>query len=220
MPLASPPPATTPPDDQNTLLRALIPLAAAGDVKAFEQVYQLTARGLLARVRGIVGESLAEDVLSDVYLQVWSSLATFDCERGQPVAWMLTIARTRALDRVRAEVRLHGGSVFVHPAHPAMDASHCDGPEQLLDAHQSHQSVRDCLARLNAEERAVLVLAYFRDCSVSEIAAHLSMPLGTVKSLIRRAQIKLRKALAAQVAGTALPSGSPSVGAASLQALP
>jgi RNA polymerase sigma-70 factor (ECF subfamily) len=192
-------------DDPNSVLRPLMAFAAAGDVKAFDQIYRLTARWLLARVRGIVGEFLAEDVLSDVYLQAWRSLGSFDGARGEPMAWLLTIARTRALDRLRAEIRSHGGSLFTATADECADAGHTDGPEQLLSTSQSRRLVLECLARLNASERTVLGLAYFRDCSDTEIASHLGMPLGTVKSLIRRSQIKMRRALISQ--GTRLATG-------------
>jgi RNA polymerase sigma-70 factor (ECF subfamily) len=185
-------------DDLNTLLQTLMAPAAAGDVKAFEQVYKLTARVLLSRVRAIVGESLAEDVLSDVYLQVWRSLATFDIARGDPIAWLFMIARTRALDRLRAEVRSHGGTLFTSAVDDDTDEGHTEGPEQMLASRQSRRSIHHCLEKLNATERTVLGLAYFRDCSDSEIAAHLGMPLGTVKSVIRRSQVKIRKALTAQ----------------------
>jgi RNA polymerase sigma-70 factor (ECF subfamily) len=195
-------------DDRNALLRPLIGPAAAGDTNAFERIYELTARPLLARVRAIVGESLAEDVLSDVYLQVWRGLDRFDAVRGEPMAWLLMIARTRALDRLRAEVRCHGGRRFAPDA--GEEAGHTDGPEEALSRSQSSASLRACLAGLNATERAVLALAYFRECSNSEIAADMGLPLGTVKSLIRRAQIKMRGVLApadapsaaAQVAST------------------
>jgi RNA polymerase sigma-70 factor (ECF subfamily) len=186
------------PDHLNTLLRAVMAPAAAGDVKAFEQIYKLTAKWLLARVRGIVGQSLAEDVLSEVYLQAWRSLATFDLTRGEPVAWLLMIARTRALDRLRVEIRSHGGTLFMAQVDEGVDAGLSEGPEQLLASIQSRRSVQECLELLNATERAVLGLAYFRDCSDSEIALHLGMPLGTVKSVIRRSQIKMRRVLTAQ----------------------
>lgn len=182
-------------EDRNHLLRRLMGPAARGDVEAFEALYNATARWMLMRVRRIVGDSLAEDVLSDVYLQVWRRLGSFDADRGQPLAWLMTIARSRALDRLRAERQSHGG-LLCAPA--AAEQGHCDGPEELLARRRSRDLLHAGIAALSAKERVVLGLAYFRECTQAEIATLTGLPLGTVKSLLGRSQQKLRRALAYQ----------------------
>lgn len=181
--------------DRNDMLRRLMGPAARGDVAAFEALYNATARWMLVRVRRIVGPSLAEDVLSDVYLQVWRRLDSFDAERGEPLAWLMAIARSRALDRLRSERTSHGGAAFASAGGGAVEQSHSDGPEELLALAQSWASLHACLSRLSAKEQAVLAFAYFQDYTHAEIAALTGIPLGSVKTLITRSQQKLRKAL-------------------------
>jgi len=178
----------------NEHLRRLIIQARCGDVDAFEQLYLATCRWLLARVRRLVGDSLAEDVLADAYLQIWRTLPTFDGARGEPMAWMVTIARTRALDRLRAERMVHGGLAGAAQAGDE-DQGHSHGPEQILELLQLRESVHDSLAGLTTKERMVLALAYFGDFSQREIASQTGLPLGSVKSLMSRSQQKLRNKL-------------------------
>lgn len=112
----------------NSMLKVTICAAALGDIASFAGLYESTASWLLRLVRRITGPQDAEDVLADVYLQVWRSLPEYDDKRGEPLAWLATIARSRALDRLRTERRRHGG----HPqaAGPAVDKeSDNAGPE-------------------------------------------------------------------------------------------
>lgn len=186
--------------DRNRSLKTLIRNAAAGDIAAFETLYNNTAGWLLARVRRIVGESHAEDVLAEVFLQVWRSLPTYQETRGEPLAWLATIARSRALDRVRTEVRSHGGHLEA-PATPEIEESHDAGPEQLLAVAERDRLLRISMGALSAKEQLVLGMAYFRDCTQNEIAALTGLPLGSVKTLMTRSQQKLRVSFtAAQVA--------------------
>jgi RNA polymerase sigma-70 factor (ECF subfamily) len=178
-------------------LRALIEAAARGDMKAFSLLYDETAPWLLARVRRIVGEAFAEDVLAEVYLQAWRGLGEFDPLRGNAMVWLATIARSRALDRLRHE-RARSGA---QPPVPWDDAqgdlpSEAPGPEQQLAHRQAWRQLEGAMARLlSARERMVLGLAYFRDHSHSEIALITQLPVGTVKTLLTRSQQKLRAAL-------------------------
>lgn len=170
--------------------------AAGGDARAFEAFYDGTVRYALALVRRIAGQALAEDVLSDCYFQAWRDARRFDPARGSPLTWLLTMARSRALDRLRQETLRHGGQAGA----PAFDADETEaapspGPEQLLESVEACSRLHSALAQLSANERWVLGLAYFRDHSQSEIASLTGLPLGTVKSLINRAQHKLREVL-------------------------
>jgi RNA polymerase sigma-70 factor, ECF subfamily len=177
-------------------LAALLAAAAGGDARAFESFYSATARQALGLVRRVAGDAHAEDILSDCYFQAWRDASRFDPQRGSALGWLLTIARSRALDRMRQETLRHGGLSGA----PEFDADASQpsiepGPEQLLESMQSQSRLHAALAGLSANERWVLGLAFFRDCSQSEIAECTGLPLGTVKSLVTRAQHKLRETL-------------------------
>ena len=184
--------------EENRHLAALIGQARNGDTDAFEQLYRRTARWLLSHVRKLVEDGLAEDVLADVYLQVWKGLATYDEQRAPPGVWLAMIARSRALDHLRGEKR----TAHAHEnarMEASMEADEAQGPEQLLTRSQRASLLHLCLGStgLSAEERTVLGLAYFREHTQGEIAAITGWPLGTVKGMLARSQEKLRARMAA-----------------------
>jgi RNA polymerase sigma-70 factor (ECF subfamily) len=136
-----------------------------------------------------------EDLLADAYFQAWREAARFDVERGSAVTWLLTLVRSRALDLLRRrrsshEVEDEGDS------HPEA-ASDAPGPDELLSGTQAGTRLHAALVQLSSNERWVLGLAYYSDLSHREICDQTGLPLGTVKSLILRAQGKLREQLAA-----------------------
>lgn len=191
-------------EERNRALKVMITAAARGDVPAFEALYDSTASWLLGRIRRITGDAHAEDVLAEVYLQVWRSLAIYDDSRGQPLAWLATIARSRALDKLRTERRCHGGQLDA-PSDPEDEASHDVGPEELLAIAERDCLLKLSLGALSPKEQLVLGMAYFRDCSQTEIATLTGMPLGSVKTLMTRSQQKLRRSIGAALAGRGLP---------------
>ena len=133
----------------------------------------------------------SDDVLQEVFLQVWRRAGTFDEARGRAFTWLATIARSRALDRLRAagsRARL-AEEAALEQADEASDAA--------LDALNSETNalVRDALAELTDEQRKVLLLAYFEGLTQTEIAGRLGDPLGTVKTRMRSGLIKLRELL-------------------------
>lgn len=167
---------------------------ARGDAAAFEAYYDATFgyAELVAR-RYLRGDD-CDDLLADVYFEVWRTAPRFDPARGSPVTWLLLLVKSRALDALRQKT--------THPSvqededgddEIAAEAS-CD-PAELLWRRQCDSRLHDALAGLSAAERWVLGLAYFRELSHSQIAAATAMPLGTVKSLIHRAQLRLRQTL-------------------------
>ncbi|MBS1810517.1 MAG: sigma-70 family RNA polymerase sigma factor [Acidobacteria bacterium] len=173
---------------------------AAGDQTALAQFYDLTNRlafGLILRILG--DRSTAEEVLLDVYTQVWRQAGNYSRERGTPLAWLMTIARTRALDRLRSgrqESKRKESLEVVADAH-SFEAS----PEETTVGNEHQRLVRRALASLPAEQRQIIELAYFSGLSHSEIAAHLGQPLGTVKTRMRLGMIKLKELLAPIMAG-------------------
>jgi RNA polymerase sigma-70 factor, ECF subfamily len=196
----------TPADDGAALreaeaaeLAALLTASAAGDARAFENFYHLTVRHASAVVRRIVGDNHLEDVLSDTYFQAWREAARFEAQRGSARGWLLSMARSRALDRLRQESVRHGGLQGAPDPSEREDEDHGQpGPDALLESTEARTQLHAAVARLSANERWVLGLAYFRDLNHSEIAALTELPLGPVKSRISRAQHKLRDTLCAR----------------------
>lgn len=176
-------------------LIALVQRVAQGDQGALATLYDHTNRliyGLIMRVLGDV--STAEEVLLDVYTQVWRQAATYDTGRGSPLAWLTTIARSRAIDRLRSGWQEQQRR---EPLDIISDApTHEANPEETTVASERQRFVRAALAKLAPEQREVIELAYYGGLSHSEIAARLKQPLGTVKTRTRLGMIKLREALA------------------------
>ena len=172
----------------NDLLHAV----ARGDESALAACYdryRLILFGLILRI--LHDREEAEDVLQEAFLQVWRRAADFDETRGRAFTWLVTIARSRALDRLRS-----AGS-RARLGEEAAQASRDDVGDAAVDAVKSETgaTVRRALAELPEEQRRTLFLAYFEGLTQTEIAARLGDPLGTVKTRMRSGMIKLRELL-------------------------
>lgn len=178
-------------DAMDMQLRGWIACASTGNLAAFESLYRATAGTLLKHIRHLC-RGHEEDVLADTYLQAWQSLRTFDCDRGSALAWLRMIAVSRARDCMRRERVRHGGSDLTFDYDP--DGQRCDGkgPEQTLNDSQQHTLLHAAMGLLRPKQQQVIGLAYFNDHSHSEISDSTGIPLGTVKTLIRRSHISLR----------------------------
>jgi RNA polymerase sigma-70 factor, ECF subfamily len=177
-------------------LSVLVVAAANGDAKSFEAFYERTVHYASAIARRIVGNNHLEDVLSEAYFQAWRDAARFDASRGNAMAWIVTITRTRALDRIRLENVRHGGLSGAPDAEAQdIEDDQTPGPDTLLEQIQAASALHTAIRTLSANERWCLSLAYYRDLSHQEIASLTGLPLGTVKSLINRSQQKIRELL-------------------------
>ncbi len=136
----------------------------------------------------------AEDIVEETFWQAWRGAARFDAERGAVGTWLLTICRSRALDRLRAR-RRRPEDTNIDDIPPAEDP-HGD-PMSAMVTNETGRIVRAALAELPVEQRQALVLAYFKGLSQSEIAEQTGQPLGTIKTRIRLAMVKLREKLGA-----------------------
>lgn len=184
---------------EGAVLRELLEQIAAGEASALAALYERTVDRLNALVQRIVRiEADADDVLSEVYRQVWERPRQYTAERGPVLAWLYVIARTRSIDLVRRRRVLV--DIEVTPL-GAMDASvvseRVEAPE-LLAALQAGTALHAALRDLSAEQRQMLELSFFRGLSHLEISEQTGLALGTVKSHIRRGQQAMRKALEAR----------------------
>lgn len=175
-------------------LLALFERIRKQDQKALAALYDQTVGrvyGLALRVSR--NEAAAEEIAEDVYMQVWRSADTYSEERGHPLAWMMIITRSRALDYLR---RRDPAESHPEPETLADYADSADDPGQLLENLQSGTALHAAIAELPAIQRQLLALAFFQGLSHSEIADHARLPLGTVKTHLRRALLALREMLA------------------------
>jgi RNA polymerase sigma-70 factor (ECF subfamily) len=152
--------------------------------------YRAILFGLLQRI--LNNREEAEDVLQEVFWQVWRRAGDFDEERGRPFTWLVTLARSRAIDRLRSLASRE--RVAVASVLETVD----EVSDAATDAFKSEQRglVASALAQLPEEQKRPLMLAYFDGLTQSEIAASLGAPLGTVKTRMRTGMIKLRELLA------------------------
>lgn len=172
-------------------LRLWIAQVVEQDENALASLYDAMAGrvyGLALRITRNV--QTAEEVVEDTFWQIWRQAPRFDPARGNATAWMLTMTRSRALDALRR----------VDPAMPDTEFGEhevdlADGPEEQLAHSQAGKQLNAALARLEPLPRQLVALAFFRGLSHEEIATHTGLPLGTVKSHIRRALIRLRDTL-------------------------
>jgi RNA polymerase sigma-70 factor (ECF subfamily) len=173
----------------------LLKAVASQDEAALAQLYdryRVILFGLLMRI--LNNREEAEDVLQEVFLQVWRRAADFDENRGRPFTWLVTMARSRGIDRLRTLASRE--RVVVAGAKEETEAV----SDAASDAFRSEQRslVTSALAQLPDEQQRPLILAYFDGLTQTEIAARLGAPLGTVKTRMRTGMMKLREMLAGQ----------------------
>jgi RNA polymerase sigma-70 factor (ECF subfamily) len=173
---------------------SLIKSVASGDQSALSTLYDTTSRLVFGLVVRIVSDrETAEEVLLDVFTQVWRQASSYDTKRGAPLAWLMTIARSRAIDRLRSGKHDQQNK---EPLDSIGEVSATGAtPEETTVNSERQRLVRAALDTLSPEQREVIELAYYSGLSHSEIALKLGQPLGTVKTRTRLGMIKLRDTL-------------------------
>jgi RNA polymerase sigma-70 factor (ECF subfamily) len=181
--------ATGPRDDG--AMCELVARIVDADQKALAALYDATVSQVYRLARNITRNlQCAEDVTEDVYWQVWRQAPRFDRRRGPVIAWLLTLSRSRALDHLRRR-----DEAVPHPETQTLAGETADSqnnPAARLSASESERSLNAALERLDPLPRQLLALAFYRGLSHDEIAQQTRLPLGSVKSHIRRALIALR----------------------------
>lgn len=176
---------------------ALLERIRGGDAAALEVLYGRYS----APVNSLVWKVLqnteeAEDVTLDAFWQIWQQADRYDPSRGSPPAWIFTVARSRAIDRLRARHRREDRTIsFDDPAVKLDPLDEEASPDQVASFRQTRDVLKDAMKTLPSAQRIAVELAFFRGLTHVEIAAMLKQPLGTVKTRIRQGLIRLRKQL-------------------------
>ncbi|PMS14473.1 RNA polymerase subunit sigma-24 [Trinickia dabaoshanensis] len=185
---------TASPDDDATrraLLNQMVQLIAAGDKQAFERFYALTASHVFAVIaRMIRDRAEAQDLLQDVYMRAWRRADTFDPARGNAMTWLVTLARNRTIDRMREHREFD-----IDEAHERELEDEAPTPVDVAHWSQQRKRLEACLQALEAKQRGTVKEAFFSGATYTELADRYQVPLGTMKSWIRRSLLQLKLCL-------------------------
>jgi RNA polymerase sigma-70 factor (ECF subfamily) len=190
-----------PPDrDLNGEQARLVGAMARGDKTALAGLYDQLGGPLYSLAHRMLGDAAeAQDLVQDIFLQLWRTAATYDTGRGSVFAWAATLTRNRAIDRIRMRRRrseiLSTAAPELQPAAPATDADSA----VTLWFREKAAAVRAALAELPADQRTAIELAFFSGLTQQEIAERLGEPLGTIKARIRRGLLRLKDRLPARL---------------------
>jgi RNA polymerase sigma-70 factor (ECF subfamily) len=184
---------TGPADEQGPTLDELLVEVARGDQEAFASLYDAVCGPVLGLVRSVLRDpAQSEEVAQEVLVEVWRTAARFRPDRGGAMAWVMTLAHRRAVDRVRsvqaASERERRAALLDHT--PAFDSV-----TEQVEARLEREQVRRCMGGLTEVQRQSVTLAYYRGLTYREVAELLSLPLGTAKTRLRDGLIRLRDCL-------------------------
>ncbi|WP_343044224.1 sigma-70 family RNA polymerase sigma factor [Undibacterium seohonense] len=192
----SPTPATDP-----AHLHLCLVAVAKQDAKAFRDLYEASSAKLFSFILRILqNRELAEEVLQESFVNIWNNAASYQSSLASPMTWMTTIVRNRAFDLLR---KLNNGQhlhvsydtdQFEAEVWQAMESAD-PTPAQALELSQDAASLARCMTKLEGLHRQAMSLAYFHDLSHSEVAEQMQLPMGTIKTWIRRGLEKLRLCL-------------------------
>ena len=187
-------------------LSRLLGRAGVGDRAAFAALYEHTSAHLLGVVLRIQRDrAQAEDILQEVYVNVWRAAQSFDAAQSQPLTWLTSIARNRAIDSLRrTQTQPQLQTNFPNPDNEDADvydtvADNAPGPLDLLSRASDARALAACMESLSAQQRQSVALAFFDGLSHAEVASNMRQPLGTVKSWVRRALMSLKGCLESAV---------------------
>lgn len=180
-------------------LQADMARLALGEHAALRRVYNATSAHLFGIALRILNRrDLAEDVLQEAFVNVWHHAGSYQAHQAQPMTWLISIVRNKALDQLRSGKRHVADSLDADTddepeAHQVADER--PNPMQLLMQAAETMEIRTCMESLDASPRQCLALAYYHGMSQSEIAEHISAPIGSVKAWVRRGLERVKKCL-------------------------
>ncbi len=169
----------------------------AKEADALETLYDLYNKLLFGMILSIVkNNEEAEDVLQEVFVNIWQKAETFNAKRGNVYGWLVTLARNKAIDHIRSKgyKTQDKASVSIHEPTVLLESDKFD-PLQTTIYSDRTEMVKKALAKIPEAQRQVLEVAYYEGLTQSEISDHLNIPLGTVKTRTRQGMIKLRTML-------------------------
>ena len=196
-------------------LSKLLARAGLGDRAAFATLYEQTSSHLLGVVLRIQRDrAQAEDILQEVYVNVWRAAQSFDAAQSQPLTWLSSVARNRAIDSLRRtqtqpqfKPTSSGNDEEDNDVYDTV-ADDAPGPLDLLSRASDARALSSCMQALSAQQRQSVALAFFDGLSHAEVAEQMRQPLGTVKSWVRRALLALKSCLESAVQRDAAKGGT------------
>lgn len=185
-------------EHSDAVLVDLIDQIARGDAAALKRLYDRVSGRLFGLALRVVSrQEMAEDALQEAFLSIWNSASDYRASLSPPLAWLGLIVRSRALDQLRRhQAQRSDQSIVLDEDLSETLPSDEPNPMDRTDTSQQASALHGCLQQLEPKQRQVMSLAYLRDLSHAELAAQLKIPLGTVKTWIRRGLAQLRGCMA------------------------
>ncbi len=178
------------------LLEGLLARVVLRDREAFRQLYEACSPQLFGiALRLLRRRDLAEDMLQDAFTRIWHRADSYRPEAGQPMTWLTSVVRNRALDVLRTETLRRTEPLDEDDEAPAALPDESPGPLALLEQAADALQMRGCLEAIDGPQRQCLALAYYHGLSHSELAEHLGSPIGSVKVWLRRGIDRLRRCM-------------------------
>jgi RNA polymerase sigma-70 factor (ECF subfamily) len=179
---------------------ALLRRVAQGDRRGFEELYDRFSKVLFSTAyRVLNNQEAAEDVLQDVFIQIWEKAPLYEPSRGKPMTWAITLTRNKSIDRLRSTVRRTRLGEDLEREALSQDQFDDRSSFDALAAEDRDKLVREAIHKLSEEQREAIELAFFSSLTQLEISERLDVPLGTIKARTRRGLLKLRDLLGPKI---------------------
>lgn len=178
----------------------LLRQTAQGDRGSFEQLYERFSGVLFSTAYRVLNSpEAAEDVLQDVFVQIWEKAPLYDSTRGKPLTWAVTLTRNKSIDRLRSVQRRNRLQEDVEKESASFEQFDDRSSLDAVEGVEKAQMIRAAISKLSSDQRIAIELAFFSGLTQTEIAERLQEPLGTVKARIRRGMMKLREVIEPQL---------------------
>ena len=179
---------------------ALLKQIGQGDRSSFELLYERFSGVLFSTAyRVLNNQEAAEDVLQDVFVQIWEKAPLYDPARGKPLTWAVTLTRNKSIDRLRSVQRRNRLNDDVEKQAATVEQFDDRSSLDAVNGIERAQMIRAAIGKLSAEQRQAIELAFFSGLTQTEIAERLNEPLGTIKARIRRGMMRLREVIEPQM---------------------
>ena len=179
---------------------ALLRRVAQGDRRGFEELYDRFSGVLFSTAyRVLNNQEAAEDVLQDVFIQIWEKAPLYDPTRGKPMTWAVTLTRNKAIDRLRSTVRRNRLQDDVQRESETFEQFDDRSSFDAVASGETSKLVREAIQKLTKDQREAIELAFFSSLTQTEIAERLGEPLGTIKARIRRGMMKLKDVISPEL---------------------